>query len=180
MDNKLSSFFRYLFIKNINLKTLIYCFDYLNAIDNHPIMQQNDYQLLEIGENNLRSKRKFLKLPDKNRKPVFVYLLWLGIAGFFALNLYMDYICSTNIIIPQEYVHVFSKSKETSNEFKRYLIVRSLSSDSYQCESDKDCNHGTCHLDQNIYGNVLALIANVMRNISPLRMTYATTINYLA
>lgn len=91
------------------------------------------------------------------RKYYALYLLLGALMGF---NLYLDTVCETEVIVPRDYII----SRDQVATIQPDLVTMRLfatdnrtlgTTDDYQCQSNKDCNHGVCEKDTNLNGTVI-------------------------
>ncbi|VBB18825.1 TM2 domain-containing protein [Yasminevirus sp. GU-2018] len=130
-------------------------------------------QSLERGESRSYSKRS-----NMSKYLTFGYMSWLIIASLSAFNLYLDYRCSYNNVVPKTYFHVSRSGGMDQATGDDFLARRSISgsqvnetlsfnstssamdrssstNSTYQCVSNADCGNGECKVDRDINGVVI-------------------------
>lgn len=92
----------------------------------------------------------------------FGYITWLLLACFTVLNLYLDYQCSYNNIIPATYFHIPNQNPGilSNGMVKRSVpdqtsFNNSSTNSTYQCQDDSVCGNGVCEPNKNIDGTVI-------------------------
>ena len=91
---------------------------------------------LERGETRSYGKRSNVK-----KYLTFGYMSWLIIASFSAFNLYLDYCCSNNTVIPKTYVYISRSNLDQSvNTGIEFMAKRSVQHSSQNSSNETSFN----------------------------------------